>query len=71
MDVVRRVLSDSRHSDRDLAGPSDGLSGNWMKCSEIPKKGLAKEEHDGYDSRHVNLPDDIVYLIFQYSADYG
>ena len=58
------------------------LIGTWlgrlMACPETGsnvliclKKGLAKEDHDGYDSRHVNLPDDVECLLFQHSADYG
>jgi hypothetical protein len=48
-----------------------GASGNWVQRSELQKKELAKEEHDGYDSRHENLPIGSEYRILQYSTDYS
>ena len=48
----------------------DNISGNWVESSGMEKKGLAKEEHDGYDSRHKNLPDDLEDLIHQPRTDY-
>ena len=58
-------------ADRNLGGAAEKHLGNWVNHSEWLKKGLAKKEHDGYDSRYGSLPDDIESRILQYSADYG
>jgi hypothetical protein len=42
-----------------------------VKRSELLKKALAKNEHDGYDSRHENLPIGSKFRMLQYSADYS
>ena len=48
-----------------------GTSGNWVKSLEWPKKELAKEEHDGYDSRHENLPVGSESRMLRYGAEYN
>ena len=48
-----------------------GTSGNWVKRWEWLKKELAKEEYDGYDSRHENLPVCLESRMLRYHADYS
>ena len=44
-------------------------SGEKLEMAE--KKELAKEEHDGYDSRYENLPVGLESRMLRHSADYS